>query len=138
MGKRGQISVEYLIVVGFVVAIVVGMLAIAFFYTNGIKDEIKINQIRDYAGNLVSTAETIFFAGEPSRTLIELYLPGGVQSIEILDDEVVITATTSSGTNIIGFPSDVPLDPSSSFSINEGVRRIQIIAGPGMVSFSEG
>jgi uncharacterized protein (UPF0333 family) len=135
--KRGQISVEYLIVVGFVVFAVISILAIAIYYTSNSKDRIKSNQIRNFADKIISSSESVFFAGEPSQATITAYLPGGVQSLEILENKLVFNLTTNSGITVVAYQSEVPIELQGSFSTNEGLKSIKILAGSDNVFISE-
>ncbi len=86
MRNRGQISLEYLIVVGFVVFIVILLLGLAVFYTSTARDSMSFNQLNNFANKLLNSAETVYFAGEPSKLTITAYLPEGVSSFEILEN----------------------------------------------------
>ena len=120
--KRGQAGIEYMILLGFVTFIIMSILVLAFVYSDRIKDRIKLNQVENFAVQLVNSAETVFFAGEPSKTTIRLYLPEGVTSLEIKCSGgsdppcpvgesyyLVSTVITSSGENIRSFKSKVPI-----------------------------
>ena len=124
--KRAQVSVEYLIIVGFVVAVLIGIISLAFFYSGTIKDRIKMTQINNFVNKIISTSESVFYAGEPSKATISVYLPENVKNIEILEDTLFISVQTSSGLNKIGFPSNVPI--SGALYNNEGLKRVQISA----------
>jgi uncharacterized protein (UPF0333 family) len=135
MLRKGQISTEYLIVVGFVVFLVLGILGVAFFYTSITNDQIKVSQVSNLANKIVSSAESVFYAGEPSKLTINGYLPVGVNRFDINSNEIVIGISTSSGITVMSFSSNVPL--SGSISPTNGVKRIEIIAGQNNVSISE-
>jgi hypothetical protein len=129
MEKRGQISVEYLIVIGFVVFIVISILGVAFLYAAGIQDRIKTNQLENFANKVISSSESVFFAGEPSRVTITAYLPEGVESVSVVDDNgyyLVFNVSTSSGLDVISFSSDVPLDTGTIISVDDGTKRLLI------------
>ena len=128
MQKRGQISVEYLIVVGFVTFLVISVLAIAVYYSTGIQDRIKVSQMEGYATKLVSNAESVFFLGEPSRITINVYLPRGVQSVSIISQSLVITMETDSGAITRVFESDVPISAPGGLTNNEGLKKLQLQA----------
>ena len=83
MKKRAQIGVEYMIIVGFVTFAIMSVLVLAIFYSGQIKDSIKLNEVENFVAQLISSAESVFFAGEPSKTTVRLYLPEGVESLEI-------------------------------------------------------
>lgn len=124
--KKSQISMEYLIVVGFVTFIIVGVLVIASVYSGAIRDKIKMTQLSDFANKITSTAEYVFYAGQPSKATIVLYLPEGVSSIEITANSIIFKIDTSSGVNTIGFLSKVPL--TGSIGSSQGLKRIQVQA----------
>lgn len=133
--KKAQAGIEYLIVVGFVTFIVIGILGIAFFYSNSVRDKIKTTQLSNFANKLISTCESVFYAGEPSKATITAYLPENVDSIEILDNELIFTYQTSTGVNKISFSSNVPI--SGTLGSSSGLRRIQVLAQQNQVVISQ-
>ena len=137
MKKRGQVSFEYLIIMGFVTFIIVGILSIAFFYSNNVKDRIKINQMTNYANKIISTSESIFYAGYPSKATITVYLPENVISADVnsAEDSIIIAIQTSSGVAKTAFSSNVPI--SGALGTNMGLNKIQIEAGVTEVVISQ-
>jgi uncharacterized protein (UPF0333 family) len=137
--KRGQISVEYLIVLGFATFAITGIIALAFYYINSTSDTMTSNHIKNFADSIISSSESVYFAGPPSKMTIQPYLPKGVKAIETIDDPVgsnkyylVITYQTSSGENKIGFPSKVPLILTTAIpgperiTTSEGIKNVVI------------
>lgn len=135
-GRTAQISVEYLIVVSFVTVLVVGLLGIAFFYSSTIGDQIRFSNLDRFAKTIVTNAEEVFYAGEPSRIVVKPFLPSGVTSVTIDGDEILFVISSRSGSNTISYSSAVPLQ--GSLSLSEGVKRIQIIAQEDHVFIQEG
>ncbi len=133
MRYRGQISFEYLIVVSFVVFIVLIILSVALYYITSSRDQIKINQLVTFSNKVISSAESVYYAGEPSKVTITAYLPEGVQSIQILENSLLFDLLTSTGTTVIAFPSNVPLDPVLDITFNEGLKRLTISADSNVV-----
>ncbi|MEK6850560.1 MAG: hypothetical protein AABX85_03220, partial [Nanoarchaeota archaeon] len=86
-GKKGQISTEYLIVMGFVTFMVISLMGIAFLYVGQIRDNMKMNQINTFGKKIVNSAETVYFAGNPSRATVLLNIPQGVQNIVVAGAE---------------------------------------------------
>ena len=126
MEKRGQTSVEYLVIVGFITMIIIGILSVAFLYSGSIRDRIKVIQMENFANKIISTAESVSYAGEPSKATINVYLPEGVESISINEDEdlLIISLQTASGTTTNAYSSNV--DISGSFTSSYGLKKIQI------------
>jgi Flp pilus assembly pilin Flp len=126
LDKRGQISTEYLVIVGFITFAVITALGIALFYVTEIKDVIKVNQVENFANKLISSSESIFFSGEPSQIEMIGYLPQGVTSITLNSKELIFQVETSSGTNIRAFPSRVTI--SGTISTDAGVKKLNLLA----------
>lgn len=135
MKKKSQIGTEYLIVVGFVTFAIISILAIAYIYSDQIKDQIKLNQVESFANQIVGSSESVFFAGEPSKTTIELYLPDGVQSISLNPDSLIVNTSVSTGDNLRVFESKVPLN--GTISISEGKKRLILEATQADVQITE-
>lgn len=135
-GSRGQISLEYLVVVGFVTVLIISTLGAGYFYSSGIRDRIKFNQLSSFSNKVLSSAEAVYYAGEPSKVTLTAYMPPGIQKVEIIDQNLVFTVSTGNGVAKISFTSNVPL--LGTLTPTEGVQRIQLIAQPGGVQIVEG
>ena len=130
--KKAQTAVEYMIIISFVTFAVIATLSLSFFYVGLIRDRIILNQVENFAIQLINSAESVFFAGEPSKTTVSFYLPEGVKAIEILPDQVVITTQTSSGENKQSFRSRVPIQ--GMITPSEGIKKISLVAGEDYVA----
>jgi hypothetical protein len=143
--KRGmsrniaQVSIEYIMILGFVTFVVISLLAVAVFYTSSIKDRIRTTHINNYANKIISTAEYIFYSGEPSKATISCYLPENINQINITSNNLVIEFSTSSGINKIAYNSNVPIEENLTAPLAEsqGIKNIQIIAQTDKVIVSQ-
>jgi len=133
--KRGQASFEYLILVGFVTLIISGIFAVALFYTNNSQDNVRITQVTNFANKIISSSESMFYAGEPSKTTITAFLPENVKNITIAEDTLIITVQISSGLNVIGFPSKVNI--TGDITHTPGIKKIVIAAQEDKVLISQ-
>ena len=137
--KRGQISFEYMIVIGFVTFVIVGILALAFVYSGGIKDSVKTTQIQNCMNKIISASETVYYSGYPSKSTIKCYLPDNVNDISIRGNALYINFQTSSGINSVSYPSEVPINSTSvsgSLGKVQGLRKIKIEAFDGNATIS--
>ncbi len=135
LGKRGQVGVEYMILIGFLSFAIFVILAFSFLYSDKIKDRIKTNQVESFAANLINSAESVFFAGEPSRTTVRLYLPDGVESITISNDSIIIETRVSGGRNVRAYESSVPLN--GTILPGEGTRKLTLEAKSNFVDIRQ-
>ena len=116
---------------GFVTLILSIILGVAFFYIDGVKDQTNIAHVDSFAKKVISTSEIVFYAGEPSKSTIETYLPENVEQIEIAENTLLVSLRTSSGLNKIGFPSNVNI--TGDITSTEGIKIIEIVASDGQV-----
>lgn len=128
--KRGQSSMEFLILMSFLTFVIIGILTIGYLYSNTINDRMKSNQINNFANKIISTSEAVFYAGEPSRATISVHIPEGVNDIEIIDNAIVITYQLATGQNKVAFSGNVPIaeDPTAKLSSDQGIKNIVVIA----------
>jgi len=133
--KRGQVSIEYVLVFGFVALVVLITLGVGMEYSGSIKDNIKMTQVNNFASKIISASESVFYYGEPSKSTITSYLPESVEGVEIVDNNILIELRTSSGLNRIAFPSNVPI--SGNISKNDGVKNIEIVANETAITIVE-
>ncbi|MBT4136192.1 hypothetical protein HOD75_01840 [archaeon] len=134
-GRRGQISFEYLVIMGFVMFVIISILGVAFIYSGSIKDRIKVTQVNNCANKVISSAESIFYTGFPSRTVIDCYLPENLLDIEILENRLFVSVQTSTGIVKTGFSSDVPI--TGDITSGSGIKRIRVIAQENNVLLSD-
>jgi len=133
--QKAQVGVEYMIIIGFVTLAIMSIVTLAYFYSGHIKDRIRLNQVENFASQLISSAESVFFAGEPSKTTVRLYLPEGVEDITIMTDQIIITTRVSSGLNKRGFESQVPL--SGTITSTMGIKKLLLQANDDDVLISQ-
>ncbi len=135
MAKLGQISIEYLIIVGFISFIVLVVVGLALYYSSTIRDSIGSNEVSDYASKIVSAAESVYYSGEPSKLTVSAYLPQETREVEILDNTLVVSYTTRAGTAKIGVVSRVPIN--GVLTSYPGIHKISVVAQADGVEVSE-
>lgn len=134
--RMGQISIEYLVVIAFVSVLVMSVLGIAYFYSSGVKDRVTFYHLEAFAGKVISSSESIFYSGSPSKAVINAYMPAGVKSVQVAGENIVFEVSTSSGVSRIAYGSKVPL--TGMISSSEGVQVINLTAEEFGVLISRG
>ena len=130
VNKKAQSSMEFLILMGFLTFVIMIIIGTGFHYSTTINDRIKSTETTNYANKITSTAEMVFYSGEPSKATISAHLPESVNDLQIIEDSVVINYTLTSGYNLIAYKSMVPMveDPSNPLSTTSGIKSISITA----------
>lgn len=87
MDKRGQSSIEYVVIVGLILV----ALAPLFVYSiNKANSEIKINQADDAIGTIANAADIVYSLGPGTKKFVQITLPGGVVSSLVNDTLIQI------------------------------------------------
>ncbi len=136
--KRGQASMEYLLVVGFALIMLMPLVVIHMTQEESIRDDSNLMQATNIVQTLTSNAESIHFIGEPSRTTIEVRMPQNIKDIRIEENDwnrIVFEVMTGGGVVEVYKYTDVKL--TGSLEPSQGLTRILIEAEDGRVKISQ-
>jgi len=122
--KNAQVSMEYVIIFGFILFITIPLILIFYEHTESTNDQIITSQVDKIVKKIVDNAESVYYLGEPSRTKIKVYMPNNVEQIILENYEVLFRVKTKSGISDIAHTSAVNI--SGSVSTHPGIHYITI------------
>jgi hypothetical protein len=134
MHKNSQVSIEYMMIIGFVTIIIVPLLVIYHSFTQESSDEINSAQIDQLAKEVVDAAESVFYLGEPSQTTLKVNVPSGIVLASLSGNEMVFKIKTKAGNADIVRSSAVNI--SGSFPAKEGTYAVTVKAQSDYVQIS--
>lgn len=126
MKKRGQISFEYLALVAIVSVIVIFILGISQFYSRQVETTINAKQVDTLAKEIIDTAESVYYFGQPTKNTFKVQMPAGIDSITINTTFILFTISTQGGKSSLLYPSTVPI--AGNISPFQGIHTITIEA----------
>src|SRR3989338_5272195 len=130
--RSSQSSLEYLLVVAITFVIILPATYLFYSYSKESSYEITDAQITKIGRTIVDSAESIFYSGQGSKTVLELNIPDNVDSAQIVDGrEIVFNVTTNFGISEIVFFSSVNLTTTSS-NCNANICNIPGLASSGL------
>lgn len=132
--SKAQISVEYLVIIGFVAVITIPLIVLYYTYTANSSDEIATSQINQIANKIVDAAESVYYLGEPSQTTIRVYIPGQIVGASLNNKEVLFNVSTRAGISEIVKVSSVEL--TGNLPITPGTHSITLKAMSANVEIS--
>ncbi len=132
--KKAQVSVEFLMIIGFVFLILIPLIIAFYQQSYNANTSIRTEQLYKLARSIVDRAESVYFLGKPSKTTIRAYIPHGVDSVIISGKEIVFRIKVGSEISEIAAASKVNL--SGSISPHQGIHNIQIEARDGFVQIT--
>ena len=114
--KEGQISVEYMFLIGFATIITIPLIIIYQTFVYESTEEISSTQINQVAKKVVDAAESVYYLGEPSQTSLRVNIPNNIASVDLSAGyEVVFKINTRSGTadivqnSAVNITGDLPI-----------------------------
>ncbi len=123
---------EYIIVIALTFAIIVPTSYLFYNYSRESSQELTDAQITKLGRSITDAAESIFYSGQGSKTVLELNVPENIGSAMVIDGkELVFNVTTGFGVSEIVFFSSVNLTAASQNCISN-VCTIPELAGSGL------
>ena len=131
MPLKSQISVEYMLVMGFATLMTIPLLLIYYSYAADSSDMVAASQALQIARKIVDASETVYYIGKPSQTTLKLSFPDKINSTSLSNYEVVFRMKTKDGITDIVQVSSVNI--TGNLSKTQGLHLITIKADDGFV-----
>ena len=117
MNERAQISIEYLIIIGVAIGVLVP--GILFFYTYSKSDEgsTTSSRINDIGLRMISTVKSTYALGNGAWQSVEFIMPGAVTHVYVnplSDTELVFVYETPYGPSEAVFYSQISMVPANA------------------------
>jgi len=129
-----QVSVEYLIVIGFATMMTIPLLLIYYTYTSDTNDSIATTQALQIARKIVDASESVYYMGKPSQTTLKVSFPDQIYSINLSNYEVVFKMKTKTGVADIVQVSSANM--SGSLPTSRGLHLLTLVAQDNYVQIS--
>ena len=95
---RGQISLEYALVIGFSLLILIPTILIANTYSAQYQDRIAVHEAQRAVDMIVDNADTVHLEGMPARRTITVTLPPNIDNINTINNTIIIHMNMGSHT----------------------------------------
>ena len=112
MQMRAQVSMEYMLVVGFSLLMIIPVIAIYGQQRDSINYQINTRQAHNIAHKVADAAETVYYLGKPAKTTLKVYMPANIEAVSIGNQTVkfyinvgkeVTEVNAESGVNMTGY-----------------------------------
>jgi uncharacterized protein (UPF0333 family) len=91
--KKGQVAAEYVIIVGFSLLALIGILIAYGTYKGPMEDKAGASQALQIARKIVDASESVYYLGPPSKTTLKVFIPVNMKRITFSGNEVIIDVT---------------------------------------------
>jgi len=130
--KRGQVAIEYLLLIG---VIFLAIIPVFYYAIQQSSQDVRMNEANDFASTLAKTADVVYALGPGSQDYVNVVLPGGVENISITRNEILLKVKIFGGTADIFAHSKTNL--TGSLSTISGSKHISVKNINGTVRIEE-
>ena len=134
MSLKSQVSVEYMLIMGFAALMTMPLLLIYYTYTSDSSESVAASQALQISRKIVDSSESVYYLGKPTQTTLKLNFPDRIYSINLSSKEVVFKIKTKNGITDIVQVSSVNM--SGSLPISQGIHIVTIKADDGFVQIT--
>ena len=129
---KSQVSVEYMLIMGFATLMTIPLLLIYYTYTSDSSDSVATGQALQIARKIVDSSEAVYYLGKPSQTTLKLNFPEKIYSTSLENREVLFKIKTKNGVTDIVQVSAVNI--SCSLPTTQRIHIVTIKAAERYVS----
>jgi uncharacterized protein (UPF0333 family) len=132
---RGQAGMEYMLVVGFSILLILPVVAIFGSEKQSISDQVNDRQAASIARNIADSAETVYYLGKPTKTTLKVYMPHTVKSFTIGTNYVSVII--EKGGDLVEIPPAYSaVNLSGNITVKPGLQYIVITADDRQVNIT--
>ncbi len=134
MPLKSQVSIEYMLVMGFAALITIPLVMIYYSYSSDTSESVSSTQAMQVARKIVDASESVYYLGKPSQTTLKLNFPDKIQSINVSGKEIVFKIKTRNG--IAEIVQVASVNMSGTLSKSQGLHVITVKADDGFVQIT--
>lgn len=114
MGRKGQISIEYMAVFAIAALMTLPLILIFSVQSSNVKTDITLSQAEKVASEIINSAKEVYFMGPPAQKTIQVEFPEGIESVTVSPTYILFVLETNPGT--------VELYKESSFELQGAIE----------------
>lgn len=108
--RKGQVSNELLVVVGFILLILIPLLYIMYFKMDAIRTDLALLQVHFSVARIAFLVNAIGYMGDGSAMIAEVYVPDSVGEVAIGGNEIVFHMLFEGQPNEVVQPTVFPME----------------------------
>jgi len=131
---KAQVATEYLVIIAVGVAILIPMVVYLNDMYISYKDDSNIASAKTAAEKIASLTNWVYSQGKPAKVVASVYLPGGIEEIELENKTITFKMKTKSG--IVDVSKDTTAIIAGSLPTSKGFYRVAVIAEDDFVNIT--
>jgi hypothetical protein len=133
--KKGQVSVEYMLVIGFMFLLLTPLLILYAQTQQDTTDRLVEAQLSKAGHAFRDTAERVYYAGEPAQEQLTVQFPPNIRNVSLVNTSIIFTVQGGGGTYELPISTLAPLN--GTVGNWQGVHTLTLTAMNGVVEVHE-
>ena len=126
MPLKSQVSVEYMLIMGFATLMTIPLLVIYYTYSADTADSVALSQTLQIERKIIDASESVYYLGKPSQTTLKLNFPDRIYSTNISNMEINFKVKIQTGITEVVQVSSVNM--SGSLPTSQGLHIVTVTA----------
>ena len=97
MFLKSQISIEYMLIMGFATIMLVPLVVIYYTYSSDTSESVAASQALQISRKIIDASESVYYLGKPSQTTLKVNFPDNINLINLSNREVIFKMKTKNG-----------------------------------------
>jgi len=132
--RRGQASIEYLIILGFTFLMLIPLIYLFYTQQNSFQSDVAASQADKVVQKIADAADAVYYLGEPSQQTLLLNYPDNILNITVTGQSVSFLIEGTGGKyEVIKWTS---ANLTGNLSPSEGLHHVIVQAHGGVVVLS--
>ena len=120
---KGQSSIEYIILIGLLLAAVIPLL---FYATTKSSNEIRLNQADQSVQTIAKAADNVYTAGPGNREYIQVTLPTGTKNFTVSGRDILMTLSIYGGNSNVHARAIAPIVNKTPLPMQQGTYNLVV------------
>jgi len=124
--QKAQVAFEYMAIVGIALVFLIPIWLYVVQIQQSTSAELSVSYMRNAIDNIVHTSNLVYSQGPPAKVPLNIYIPNGVELVNITNNIIHIRLWTPSG--VLDLTGSSVADLSGTLPTSEGLYKIYIEA----------
>ena len=135
-GSIGQSAMEYVMITGFVMLILFGILVVAYSQTAAFSRDVSQSQVQKVGNEIADGANAVYYAGPPAKKTVTLYFPDLINNITIANQSITFNMQSEGGH--YEYSVSAATNMTGALRPFAGLHMITLRAQAGIVNITDG
>jgi uncharacterized protein (UPF0333 family) len=136
-GEKAQVSIEFLMVVGFALLMTLPLVYIFFRQSETVNTSISSAQVDKVTSEIRDAADEVYYLGSPSKKTLTLFFPEGITQVNLTGNSMTFLVDSANGDYEVVKWTVGNISPVSNITTHSGIHHISLESGSDYVLITD-